>query len=462
MAPNFPPGPKGLPFFGSTFEIRRDPLAFFIRLEREYGPIAGVRLPHFDMVFASRAASVRHVLIENAGNFTNREAYFQLVPLLGDGLLTIDGAYHKQQRRLVMPAFHRQRVENYAEIMISDALDMLHRWQPGQQVDLASELQWLTLRIVAKALFNVDLGAENSELSRAFIATADYLNKANFIDFGNLDLPFTAYGKFKRGKAVLDATVYRIIQGHRLAAHDSGDMLSMLFKAKDEDGSSLTDQQIHDETLTFLAAGHATTANALTWTFYLLSQHPEACQKLLDEVWGVVGVDRPPLAADLERMPYLEWVVKESLRLYPPAWTVLRRASSEFELEGYHLPAGTFVALSQYVTHRLPQYWSEPERFWPERFAPEHAEPREAFAYFPFGAGPRTCIGMPFAMLEARLLLAAILQRFTPHLAPGARVVAQPLVTLRPLYGLPVVLERSIPISSRRSEVNRPAANDRD
>lgn len=462
MAPNFPPGPKGLPFFGSTFELRRDPLTFLTRLEHEYGQIAYVRLPHFNMVVATRPVSVRQVLIENSQNFTNREAYLQLVPLLGNGLLTIDGSFHKQQRRLVMPAFHRQRVENYTDIMISHALEMLHRWQPGERIDLARELQWLTLRIVAKALLNVDLNEESSALGQAFVATAAYLNNANFMNVGNLDLPFTPFGRFKRGKAILDSTVYRIIRERRSAGRDSGDMLSMLFQARDEDGSSLTDQQIHDETMTFLAAGHATTANALTWAFYLLSQNPEASQNLLDEIWRVVGVDRPPLAADLEHMPYLEWVVKESLRLYPPAWIILRYASKEFELEGYSLPAGTFVALSQYVTHRLPQYWSDPERFWPERFSPENAEPREAFAYFPFGAGPRTCIGMPFALLEARLLLAAILQRFTPRLASSARVSAQPLVTLRPQAGLPVVLERSIPIRSQRSEVNRPAANDRE
>ncbi len=445
MTYTYPPGPKGLPYFGTTFEFRSDPLNFFTRLAREYGPITSIRVPRGHVVLASSPSAVKQVLIENARNFTNREAYSGLTFLLGDGLLTIDGEFHKQQRRLVMPAFHKQRIENYAGVMIQDTLAMLENWQPGKQVDIASEMQWLTLRIVAKALFNVDLSQETSDLGQAFVATAEFINQIRSFSPGSLriDLPFTPYGRFKKGKELLDRTVYRIIDQHRRSDVDYGDVLSMLLRAQDEEGGTLTDTQVHDQTLTFLAAGHATTASALSWTFYQLSQNPQAMRKLIDEIWTVIGDERPPGVADLELMPYLEMVVKESMRLYPPAWAQLRYAQGDFDLEGYHLPAGTFVGLSQFVTHRLPIYWTNPERFWPERFSPEHHEPKEAFAYFPFGAGPRTCIGMPFAMLESRLLLATILQHFTPELASSAVVSPLPLITLIPRYGLQMVLRKT-------------------
>ncbi|MBI3942847.1 MAG: cytochrome P450 [Chloroflexi bacterium] len=441
MPNHYPPGPKGLPIVGNAFAYQRDPLGFAIRLEREYGAIASYPFLNIRLVFATRAASVRYILIENARNFTNREVYFSLMPLLGDGLLTIDGDLHKQQRRLVQPAFHRRRVESYGDLMTAYTLEAVENWRPGQVVDMAREMQKLTLRIVAKALFNVDLREESGVLGQAFTATLGYLNNLGLLSFDSipLNLPFTAYGRFMRAKATLDAAVYQVIRDHRRSGRDVGDVLSMLLHAPDDAGSVMSDSQLRDHTMTLLAAGHETTAVSLSWTFYLLAEHPDVRQKLINEIELVLG-NRPPAVADLEHMPYLEMVVKESLRLYPPAWSVGRRAVNDFELEGYKLPAGTMVILSQYVTHRLPRYWTEPQRFWPERFGPEQNEPREDFAYFPFGAGPRTCIGMPFALMEARLLLATILQHFTPILVSGARIEPRPLVTLRPRYGMPMVL----------------------
>lgn len=444
MTTTLPPGPKGIPFFGNIFAYQRDPLRFAQSVARTYGPIASYPILQWRLVFATRAESIRHVLSSNAKNFTNREIYFNLIPLLGAGLLTSDGDFHKQQRRLVLPAFHRRRVESYADVMVNYTLEMLERWRPGQILDVAGEMQRLTLRIVAKALFNMDLGDESSTLGQAFSGTLAYLNDGGMISLNSLplNLPFTAYGRFVRAKRVLDAAVYKIIQSHRSSGEDYGDVVSMLLHARDEDGSALSDIQVRDQTMTLMAAGHETTAVALSWTFYLLSEHPQVREKLLAEIRAVLG-DRPPTVADLEHMPYLEMVLKESMRLYPPAWAVARRATNDYELEGYRLPAGSFVMLSPFVTHRLPIYWSEPERFWPERFSPEHDEPSEPFAYFPFGAGPRTCIGMPFAMMEARLLLATILQRFTPALVPGTRVEPKPLVTLRMRHGLPAILHKT-------------------
>ncbi|MSP11844.1 MAG: cytochrome P450 [Chloroflexi bacterium] len=441
MHHDFPAGPKGLPIIGNAFAYQRDPLGFAIRLEREYGAIASYPFLNIRLVFATRAESVRYVLIENARNFMNREVYFSLIPLLGDGLLTIDGDLHKQHRRLVQPAFHRRRVESYGDLMTAYALETVEHWRPGQVLDMVREMQKLTLKVVAKALFNVDLREESGVLGQAFTASLNYLNNLGLLSFDSLplNLPFTAYGRFMRAKATLDAAIYQIIGDHRRSGHDIGDVLSMLLHAPDEAGSALSDSQLHDHIMTLLAAGHETTAVALSWTFYLLAEHPDVRQKLMDEIGQVVG-NCPPTVADLEHMPYLEMVVKESMRLYPPVWSVARQAINDFELEGYKLPGGTMVVLSQYITHRLPQYWTEPHRFWPERFSPEQKEPREDFAYFPFGAGPRMCIGMPFAMMEARLLLATILQHFTPTLVSGARIVPKPLVTLRPRYGMPMVL----------------------
>ncbi len=407
------------------------------------------------MVLASRAEYVRSVLIENHSNFTQREAYEGLTMLLGDGLLTIDGAEHKQQRRMVMPAFHKQRIENYQDIMLDYTLERLSRWEPGQTIDMAVEMGRLTLEIVTKALFNVDLKNESDDIGNAFAETAEYVNRSRMVSLLSLpiDLPFTPYGRFIRAKRVLDEAVYRMIEKHRQSSTDDGDVLSMLLAARDEQGKGLSDKQIHDETLTFLAAGHATTAVTLTWALYLLAGHPEIHARLMDEIQRVLGT-RLPTAADLADMPFLELVIKETMRLYPPAWTIMRHAVGDFELGGYQLPAGTFVVLSQYVIHHLPIYWSEPEKFWPDRFGPEQKEPGEDFAYFPFGAGPRTCIGMPFAMIESRLLLAAILQKYTPQLIPGVRVVPQPMITLLPRNGLPLLLE-----SARKEEAGKVLQN---
>jgi cytochrome P450 len=231
-----------------------------------------------------------------------------------------------------------------------------------------------------------------------------------------------------------------LIAQHRASGEDSGDVISMLLQAQDEDGSTMTDQQVRDETLTLLAAGHATTANTLSWAFYLLSNHPEQRKTLLDELQRVLS-GRAPTVDDLARLPYLDMVVKEAMRLYPPAWMQPRYTVDDFEYGGYHIKRGTIILMSQWVTHRLPDLWPEPDQFKPERFHPETGQKYHPQAYFPFGAGSRICIGMPFANLEARILLGAILQRYVPRLAPGFPVVPQPMVTLFPKFGLQMILE---------------------
>lgn len=441
MSYKFPPGPKPKPIVGNLLQFRQDQLAFLTRLQQEYGKASTFYFGDTPMAMFATPEAVRYVLVENAKNFTMREVAQGLRLLLGDGLLTTDGEFHRRQRRLVLPAFHRKRVESYGEIMAAYTGRMLEQWQPGQQLDVSREMQRLTLRIVAKALFDVDLTRESYALGKAFDDVREYPNRRRYSFRAlRINLPFTAYGKFVRAKALLDRTVYDIIAQRRATGEDRGDVISMLLAARDEDGSALSDVQVRDEVMTLLAAGHETTANALTWTFYLLSQHPAERDKLVAELRRVLN-GRTPTVAALAELPYLEMVVKESMRLFPPAWMLGRRAVEDYDLEGYHLPAGSFVILSPWVIHHMAEYFAEPERFWPERFDLEKGEQYPPFAYFPFGAGSRMCIGATFAMMEARLLLAAIMQRYSSRLVPGHPVVPRPMVTLRAKFGMQMVLE---------------------
>lgn len=440
----WPPGPPAPPVLGLTPAFSLDQLGFATRMQREYGDVVRVKLlGNFSLVMLFAPSAIRYVLTENPRNFTSREFNFVLKPLLGEGLLTIDNELHRQQRRLVQPAFHRRRVESYAAIMTRHTEEMLATWRRGEVRDMAAEMQRLTLRIVAKALFDVDLREDSQNLGQAFSDVILFPTGRNLSwkKWLRLDLPITPYGRFQAGIRTLNRTVFDIIAARRAQPHDTGDVISMLLAAQDEDGVTMTDQQIRDEVMTFFAAGHETTSNALAWTFSLLSQNPAAMARLRDEVDGVLG-GRAPVVDDLPRLMYTDMVVKESMRLYPPAWAIGRRASEAFTVDGWHLPAGQFVFMSQWVTQRMPSIWGEDAaEFRPERFDPAQPQAVPPFAYFPFGGGPRMCIGMPFAQMEARLLLAMIAQRFRPRLVPGFPVVPEPLVTIRPKYGLHMVLE---------------------
>jgi len=438
-----PPGPKPRPVVGNLIEFRKDQLAFVTGLLRSYGKASTFYLGPSPMVLFTTPEAVRYVLVEHAKDFTIREITQGLRRLLGDGLLTTDGDFHQQQRRLMLPAFHRKRVESYRDAMVTYTERMLQRWQPGRQVNIAAEMQRLTLEIVAKALFNVDISQESTTLGKAFNDVREFPGRRRFsFRSWRINLPFTFYGRFVRAKALLDKTVYDIMAQRRSTGEDAGDVISMLLTARDEDGAALSDVQVRDEIMTLFAAGHETTANSLTWTLYLLSQHAEERDKLLVELQSVLQ-GRAPTVEDLGRLPYLEMVVKEAMRLFPPAWMMGRRALKDYELEGYHLPEGSFAVLSPWVTHHMAEYFVEPERFWPERFDPVAGEKHPSFAYFPFGAGPRMCIGATFAMMEARLLLATIIQRYSPMLVPGHRVEPRPMVTLHAKFGMQMVLAQT-------------------
>ena len=438
-----PPGPAARPLVGSAFDFGRDPLAFVTRMQRAYGDAATVPMPRRgQLVMLFAPAYVRYVLTEHPRNFTSREFNDTLERLLGDGLLSIDGELHRSQRRLVQPAFHRKRIESYAATMTQHTEQMLATWQPGQTLDMAMEMQSLTLRIVAKTLLSVDVQHDSGELGHAFndviLFPADV--RLSWKNLLRINSPLTPYGRFLRGRAMLDRTLYGIIEERRQSHEDTGDVLSMLLASQDEDATVMTDKQVRDETMTFFAAGHETTSNALSWTFYLLSEYPGAYAKLRAELDHVLG-GRTPTVEDLPNLVYTDMVIKEAMRLYPPAWAIGRRASEDFTMGDYHFPAGQLVLMSQWVIHRRPDIWgADAAYFKPERFDPVQPQDVPQFAYFPFGGGPRMCIGMPFAQMEARLLLATIAQRYYPRMVLGHPVVPQPMVTLRPKYGLKMTL----------------------
>ena len=448
-----PPGPRRLPYLGNLLSLRQDPLGFLERLQRTYGNMATIYFMKNPAVVLFRPEHVRYVLVEHPRDFSNisslqgnRDNNFG-----NEGLLTINGEKHRQQRHAVQPAFHKKQVEGYAAIMEQYTQELLKTWQPGDKVDMSRAMQELTLRIVSKCLFSIDLSSQLEPLSNAFDGViGSSSSMAEDLLNIHIDNPVTGYGKRRAAIRQLDILIYTMIAQRRDNYGDYNDVLSMLVSAQngEEPGMKLSEKQIHDHILTFLAAGHETTAIALVWTFYLLSQYPQVRIRLQDEIRSVFA-GREPTLEDLARIPYLDWVLNESMRLYPPAWLQMRFVARETELDGVRLPVGTMLILSQWVIHRRPDIWEDAEVFKPERWDPANEKQIPPGAYFPFGGGPRTCIGMPLAQLEARIILASILQDYTPQPMPGYTPGFQPVITLRPKRHLQVTL---MPAASSESD----------
>ncbi len=437
---SLPPGPKALPILGNLLDFRSGQLEFVQRLHDTYGDMATIHMGKRPFVLLFRPEYIRYLLTENPRNFKTLQSGGDLPEVLGEGLLTIEGEAHRQQRRLVQPAFHRKRVEGYADDMARFTLDMVETWQANEEIDIARAMQALTLRIVAKSLFNIELSSQIDALGTHFTNMIEHRRGvlARILNI-YLDLPFTLYGKRMRARRNIDSLIYKLISERRASGRDEGDVLSMLLTAQDGE-NGLTNTQVRDNVMTLMAAGHETTANALTWTLYQLAQNPIVCDKLLVELQQVLA-GRIPTVADMPNLPYTEWVVSESMRLYPPVWMMGRRAIADFEMGGYSFPAGTFFGMSQWVLHHTPELWDDADTFRPERWDPTSGKKALQWAYFPFGGGPRICIGMPFAQLEAKVLLITILQHYRPRLVPGFQVELQPLITLRPKHGLRLLLE---------------------
>jgi len=437
-----PPGPQGWPWLGVLPEFRKNPPEFLLKVAREYGDIARLSMGSQRIYALSDPEAIKDVLVTHQTNFKKSRMLERARAMLGEGLLTSEGEYHRRQRRLVQPAFHRDRLAGYSAAMVEIAARFRDQWKPVASLDLAQEMNRLTLAIVAKTLFSADVSGEADEIRAALAQTLGLFDRV-LMPFSEwverLRLP--PYRRFEQARDRLDQTVYRLIAEHRSSGRDTGDLLSMLLLAQDEESagdpahSRMTDRQIRDEALTLFLAGHETTANALTWTWYLLSQNPEAEAKLHAEIHEVLD-GRLPTWDDLPRLRYTEMVFAEALRLYPPAWGIGRRAIEDYRVGDYAIPAGSILLMSPYVVHRDPRWFPQPERFDPDRWLPESIAARPKFSYFPFGGGTRVCIGERFAKVEGVLVLAVIAQRWRFRLVPGHRVETKALITLRPKYGM--------------------------
>src|ERR1043165_3850837 len=404
------PGPKTLWPGGHLFYFRRDPLKFFARLAREYGDAVQFRAGPQRVFLFNHPEHVRDILVTHHERFHKGRALQRAKRLVGEGLLTSEGEFHRRQRRLAQPAFHRQRVNSYARVMTEFAAKASARWRDRETLDIAEEMSRLTLSIVGKTLFDADVESDADEVGAALnevMNLFDYL----MLPFSELleKLPLPPQRRFERARAKLDAVIYRIIEERRRTGRDRGDLLSMLLFAVDEEGGGgrMTDEQLRDEVMTLFLAGHETTANALTWAWYLLAQNPEAESHLHAELDRVLTCGRQPTVEDVPALRYTEMVVAETMRLSPPAWAIGRLAVTDHEVGGYRIPRGALVLVCQYVMHRDPRFFPEPERFDPARFAPEAKESRPQFSYFPFGGGVRRCIGEGFPRTENLPLLAA-------------------------------------------------------
>jgi cytochrome P450 len=445
----YPPGPKGKPFFGHLFVFRRDPIGFLMGIARDYGDIVRFKVGPQNIFLFNHPDYIKDVLVTYNRNFIKSRGLERTKVLLGEGLLTSEGDFHRRQRRLIQPAFHRQRIAAYAVVMTDYGAQMRERWQDGTTLDIAQEMKRLTLAIAGKTLFNADVESEANEIGEALTISMDEW-RTRVLPFSELfdKLPLPGNRRLQRAQNRLDATVYRIINEHRAGGIDQGDLLSMLLHAQDEegDGGRMADKQLRDEALTILLAGHETTANALTWVWYLLSENPDVERTLHAEI-DMVLAGRLPTLNDVPCLHYTEMVFAEALRLYPPAWILGRRAISDYEVANYLLPAGSVIFMSPYVMHRDPRYFPDPLTFDPKRWTPESRALQPRFSYFPFGGGPRQCIGEAFAWMEGVLIIAILAQNWRMRLVPGHPVELLPLVTLRPKYGMLMTLERRKPSS---------------
>jgi cytochrome P450 len=425
----------------------QNPIRFYMRMRREYGDVVRMRsLPTFYWYLIAHPEGVEHVLQTHQQNYRKGKLFTKpLSMLVGEGLLTSEGDFWRRQRRLAQPAFHRQRILALGETMTAAAEEMSRRWRgfekSGEQFDVAMEMTHLTLQIAGRTLFGVDLGGEAGKVGSALRIAFEHLNYRMSYPWALPEaLPTRRNRRFLRARRALDEVVYSIIRERRERATDTGDLLSMLLMARDEEtGEGMSDEQLRDEVLTILIAGHETGAAALAWVWYLLAGHSEVEQKLHAELERVLG-GRTPTIEDLPSLPYTKMIFDEVLRLYPPAWGLPRQSIDEDEIGGRRIPAKSILVVSQYVTQRHPDFWDNPDKFEPERFTPERVAARPRFAYYPFGGGARQCIGSNFALMEAQLAVATLAQHFRPRLSAGRVIDPDPTFTLRPRGGVVVTL----------------------
>jgi cytochrome P450 len=443
-----PPGPPSRIFSGNLAAMRRDAPKFLSRLAREYGDVAYFRIGSFSFYLLNHPDLIRDVLVKHNRRFMKSEALQRAKRVLGEGLLTSEGEFQLRQRRLMQPAFHRERIKGYARAMSDYAQRTSERWSgmgSGVEVDMSKEMMRLTLGVVGKTLFDADVEGEAKKIGDALDGVMEDFELLNMPFYWLLErLPLPRTRRFNASREYLDSVIYRMIAERRKDKRDRGDLLSMLLLAQDEDLSGMTDLQVRDEAMTIFLAGHETTSNALMWTWYLLSQNPEAEAKLHAELDSVLS-GRTAAYEDVERLTYTRMVFSESMRLYPPAWAIGRRALEDHQAGEYCIPAGSIILMSQWVMHRDPRYYPGPEKFDPGRWTPQAQESRPRYCYFPFSYGGRQCIGEAFAWMEGILLLATLAQKWRPRLVPGHPVALRPMITLRARYGMKMILQQRQP-----------------
>jgi cytochrome P450 len=441
-----PPGPKGLPFFGVALSLRRDVLGTITRIVREYGDIAHMPLLMQSRILVSRPEWIEDLIVRQPQKFDKGPGLKDASRrLLGEGLLTSEGELWRRQRRLAQPAFHRQRIAEYAQVMVEQALAHTRDWRDGDRRDMAEEMMALTLVIAVKTLFGIEFTEQAKRVGPAVTLLMRYqLRRLRSPVKIPMHWPTPSNVRADRAYKYLDSLVYGIIEERRrrrdAGEPEGGDVLSLLMNAMDEDGSRMTPKQLRDEVMTLFIAGHETTAVTLGWLWHMLAQHPRVEERLTEELCSMLG-GRAPTPDDLPRLPYLDAVIHEVLRLYPAAYVLQRTSVEPFDLAGYHFPVNTTVLMSQWIVHRDSRYFDAPDEFRPERWLDGLESRLPAYAYFPFGGGPRRCIGQVFALMEAALVAATLAQRFRFVERAGAKVVPEPLVTLRARGGVPMTLK---------------------
>lgn len=438
------PPTVGRDLLGGHFRMfRRDPIGFLTDISA-LGDVTTFTMGRQRVYFINHPDLLRDLLITNQNKFIKGIGLQRTKIFLGEGLLTSEGAFHLRQRRMIQPAFHRERINDYARSMVSYAEKMADEWCDGEERDIDREMMRLTLAVVGKTLFNADVEGDAEKVGRAMNELVGRFNML-LMPYSEIlfKLPIPPVLKFRKAKKQLDDLVYGIIDERRRSGEDRGDLLSMLLLAQDEeDGLGMSDQQLRDEFMTLFLAGHETTANALTWTFYLLSQNHGAEAKLHRELDDVLG-DGPLTPDSYGRLRYTESVFAEAMRLYPPAWIIGRSAVEDHSFNGYDIPKGSLVLTSQYVLHRDARFWHRADEFLPERWEEQSVkEAGQRFVYFPFSRGVRSCIGEGFAWMEGVLLLAALCRKWRLRLVPDQTVGLEPLITLRPRYGMRMTIGR--------------------
>lgn len=443
-----PPGPPGRFPLGNMNEFIGDTLAFLLE-SRQYGDFTSFRFGPYMAFSANHPDPIHQILVTDADKFNKSRVTKQVMkPVVGQGLFTNEGESWKRQRKLTQPAFHTRRIGAYGEVMVKHTLRRIAAWTPGSTQPIDHEMAELTMAIIAETLFNADVGPEATAVGEAVTTVLSIMNDRfnRLLPTPNW-LPIPENRAFREGITKLDTLIQRFIDERRRTGEDRGDLLSMLLLAQDEDdGGFMTDQQVRDEAITLFGAGHETTSNALMWTFYCLSEHPEVEAALHAEIDAVLA-GRTPTLEDLPRLKYTEMVIKETMRLYPPAWGTTREPNTDVVINGWQVKKGETVMINIYGVHRDARFFPDPERFDPDRFSPENEKSIPKYAYLPFGGGPRVCIGNAFAMMEAKLILATIAQRYTLRLAPGHSVKPERVFTLRSKGGMPMIVTPRQPVT---------------